>query len=173
MVDITSYDLEKLEPTVLYTLYQQAKEEGPVDAIDDIQLEICERWEAGVETEMARDDGHGLGDDIQVRRRGGEDEPTGEDLDGTADDSHEDERTVPDDATEAVVKFFPQVWQDDYALTGDPERFVVPIEDATDEDGFLFEDDSAESDQLRDHENAPKLARTWAGPFYCAITEVR
>lgn len=80
----------------------------------------------------------------------------------------------PEEPTEAVVRFFPQVWDgSDRALTGAPVSFTVPYEDALNGDGELVEDHSHESDQLRHHENAPELAREWAGPFYVVVDEVR
>lgn len=80
---------------------------------------------------------------------------------------------IPADATEAVVKFYPQVWSNDYAMTGDPFTFTVPIDDALTPDGTLVEDCTHESDRLREHENAPEKARKWQGPFYVVISEVR
>ena len=40
---------DEMDDDELYWAYQQAKEEGPVDAIDDLQREIAERWEAELE----------------------------------------------------------------------------------------------------------------------------
>ena len=79
----------------------------------------------------------------------------------------------PTDATHATVKFYPQVWdRNDRALTGAPFTYTVPIEDATDDNGELLEDDSYSSDQLHRHENAPDEVRNWQGPFYVEIDEV-
>lgn len=80
----------------------------------------------------------------------------------------------PDRPTEAVVKFYPQVWdENDYALTGAPFTFTVPYEDALNDDGELVEDSSHESDLLRNHENAPEVVQKWQGPFYVVVNEVR
>jgi len=63
------------------------------------------------------------------------------------------------------------VWQDDRAVTGETtEQFIVPWEDATDEDGTLLPDESGESDSLRFHENAPDVVREWSGPFYITLS---
>lgn len=40
--------LSDLSDDELYRRYQAAKEQGPVELIDRIQREICERWEADV-----------------------------------------------------------------------------------------------------------------------------
>lgn len=45
MTDTTGY-ASKLTDGELYVEYQQAKREGPVGRIDDLQLEIASRWEA-------------------------------------------------------------------------------------------------------------------------------
>jgi hypothetical protein len=81
-------------------------------------------------------------------------------------------RTVPDDAEGARVKFFPQVWSDNRALTGDPIAFEVPIEDVLDEDGHLLKDNSGATDRLKEHEAAPDRVALWQGPFYVVIDEV-
>jgi len=69
------------------------------------------------------------------------------------------------------VSFHPQVWRDNRALTGDPIEFTVPREDAVNAEGDLYENNSAESDQLRNHENAPEKAQKWQGPFYVTIKD--
>lgn len=69
------------------------------------------------------------------------------------------------------VKFHPQVWRDNYAVTGDPFEFCIPRADATDDDGTLLPDNTAASDRLRDHPNAPKKARKWQGPFYVTVDD--
>lgn len=83
------------------------------------------------------------------------------------------EERPPADATTAEVVFHPQIWHNKRALTSDDlERFEVPIEDATDEKGRLYPDDSQATDSLRDHPNAPERARKWQGPFYVTIKSV-
>jgi hypothetical protein len=72
----------------------------------------------------------------------------------------------------AKVTFYPQAWQNDYAVPVDPEgktEFEVPLEDAIDEDGDILPDDSYESDAFKDHENAPEWIKEWNGPFYITI----
>jgi hypothetical protein len=71
----------------------------------------------------------------------------------------------------ALVTFYPQIWRGDRAITAHEqiEKFTVPLEDALDDDGEMLEDDSYGSDQLRCHDNAPKMAREWDGPFYVTV----
>jgi hypothetical protein len=76
-------------------------------------------------------------------------------------------------ATKALVTFYPQIWADGKAVTGDDtEQFFVPIEDATNEHGNLLEDDTDASDRLRRHSNAPQRAKDWTGPFYVTVEPV-
>lgn len=72
----------------------------------------------------------------------------------------------------ACVTFHPQVNEQERIRTL-PETwsYRVPLEDATDSAGFLLPDDSAESDALRDHENAPPVVQDYDGPFYITIQE--
>jgi hypothetical protein len=86
----------------------------------------------------------------------------------------------PDNPTEAVVQFVPQVWRgptgDQRAVTADKRdqvEFTVPIEDATDENGKLLPTDSYKSDHLRAHENAPGWCSEWDNPFYITIDSTR
>lgn len=77
-------------------------------------------------------------------------------------------------ATEAVVTFHPQIWRDNRAITGDEtETYTLPIEDIVTDDGELPGDNTYESDALAWHEDAPKRAREWQGPFYVSVGEVR
>ena len=76
------------------------------------------------------------------------------------------------DSEQVRVKFHPQVWDNGYALTGDAFEFTVPRDDAIDEDGELLEDATGESDQLRNHPNAPKKATKWQGPFFVTLEEI-
>lgn len=46
----------------LFEAYQHAKSQGPQFKLDEIQLEICERWEREVDS----DDGRRMGDDVYV-----------------------------------------------------------------------------------------------------------
>lgn len=76
-------------------------------------------------------------------------------------------------ATEAVVTFHPQIWKDDYAVTGsDTETYTLPIEDVVMEDGTL-PDDSIATEPLAQHADAPERARNWQGPFFVTVDEVR
>ncbi|ERJ07442.1 hypothetical protein HLRTI_000484 [Halorhabdus tiamatea SARL4B] len=71
------------------------------------------------------------------------------------------------------VHFHPQIWSDGQAVTGDDtETFYVPREDATDDQGALFSDESPESETLCRHENATERAQNWYGPFYVTLSEV-
>ena len=67
-----------------------------------------------------------------------------------------------------TVRFLPQAWVNDYAITVDPvgpATFTVPAGDARDADGDWLEDHSDASDRLRTHEHAPEWIRDWSGPF--------
>jgi len=82
-----------------------------------------------------------------------------------------EDREIEEDE-KAKVTFHPQAWQNDYAVPADPEgetEFIVPLSDATDEDGNLLENDTHESDVLKDHGNAPRWIREWNGPFYIEV----
>lgn len=68
-----------------------------------------------------------------------------------------------------TVRFYPQVWEDDRALTGDPFVFQLPRRDVVNDHGEFPEDNSHESDQLRAHPDAPSEARKWQGPFYVEV----
>jgi len=78
-----------------------------------------------------------------------------------------------EEATHVQVTFHPQIWKGDRPVSGSEIRtFVIPFEAATDEDGTLVENNSHASDQLARHENAPKKASNWAGPFYVTLDEL-
>lgn len=99
--------------------------------------------------------------------------------------NHERDYIWPDDDTataetqqqrgeEAVrVTFHPQQWDEhlgeERAVEADDAStvtFIVPTDQATTEDGQLVDDDSRESDLLREHEEAPSWVNEWSGPFY-------
>jgi hypothetical protein len=66
----------------------------------------------------------------------------------------------------ATAIFHPQAWVNDYAIEVDPEGDTAfEVGDVPDS----VEDDSYESDNLRDHENAPQWVKDWSGPFYIEI----
>ena len=72
------------------------------------------------------------------------------------------------------VRFVPQVWINDYAVTADPqgpETFLIPAEDAKNGRRWL-KDHAYESDSLRTHPNAPAWIKNWPGPFEIEL-EVR
>lgn len=65
------------------------------------------------------------------------------------------------------VCFRPQAWQNDNAISVDPEGpclFSVPRQDT-----IGMRDDSDESDGLKEHCNAPEWIKNWQGPFYFEI----
>jgi hypothetical protein len=77
------------------------------------------------------------------------------------------------EATEAVVTFHPQIWKDDYAVTGtNTETYTLPIKDVVMSDGTL-PDDSVAPEPLARHADAPERARNWQGPFFVTVDEVR
>jgi hypothetical protein len=80
------------------------------------------------------------------------------------------DREPAESATHVLAEFYPQVWGSEGALTGIETRtFIVPIEEAVDEDGRLVDDCCEASDVLCQTENAPKKARLWQGPFFVKI----
>ena len=67
----------------------------------------------------------------------------------------------------ATLRFIPQAWINDYAVTVDlegPDTFQVPSEAV---EGI--ESRTYESDTLRGHKNAPAWVREWQGPFEIII----
>jgi hypothetical protein len=71
-----------------------------------------------------------------------------------------------DRSAQVRVTFVPQRWHDGRLVRAQKrEHFVVPAADATDENGSLYDDGSCKAKQLWAHENAPKQAREWDGPF--------
>lgn len=92
------------------------------------------------------------------------------DSNATATDSEAD----LDSATAVIVTFHPQIWRNDHAVTGtETETYALPIEDVLDENGELPESNTDESDELAWHDDAPKRARQWQGPFYVTVGGVR
>jgi len=66
------------------------------------------------------------------------------------------------------VRFHPQAWVNDYAMSVDPEgetEFEVPNELVSDD----MEDDDYPSDELHLHDNAPQWVKNWSGPFWIEI----
>jgi hypothetical protein len=79
------------------------------------------------------------------------------------------------DSARVVVTFYPQQWEEAYGdsyatASGSPIKFDIPYDDATDDEGNLFEDDSYDSDDLKDHPRAPPEVRDHDGPFYITLT---
>jgi hypothetical protein len=74
------------------------------------------------------------------------------------------------------VRFWPQAWQNDYAIDVDPEgevRFGIGDEEAADarkeidrRGGF-----GVDLDHFINHPNAPEWIRNWHGPFYFDLVE--
>ncbi|SDG23553.1 hypothetical protein [Halorientalis regularis] len=77
----------------------------------------------------------------------------------------------PDALDTAEVGFTPQIPDNGYLYAGDEITFEVPIEDVFDEDG-LIPDCCEASDQLREHENAPRKAKQYPFPFYVTINRL-
>lgn len=82
---------------------------------------------------------------------------------------------VPIDGPHVTCTFHPQAWNNDYAIGVDPgpQTFDVPLEDALGDEDVLPEDNCHESDVLREHPNAPDVAREWSGPFFVTVSEVK
>lgn len=78
-----------------------------------------------------------------------------------------------------AITFHPQAWVDTSAKAHESDRkqlipaeerepvtFTIPWEDGTDPDGAVFEDESYEANQLRDHPAAPDWVNEWEGPYF-------
>jgi len=81
-----------------------------------------------------------------------------------------------------AVTFHPQAWVDTSAKAHesgrkqlvpadgrDPVTFTIPWEDGTDPAGDVFEDESYEANQLRDHAAAPDWVTDWDGPYFVTM----
>lgn len=81
---------------------------------------------------------------------------------------------IPNGVESVEVIFTPQKTHKDryYSIEDKKRRFVVPIEDATDDEGNLLDDDSYDSDVLKEHPNAPREVKEWEGPFYIVLGEL-
>lgn len=66
----------------------------------------------------------------------------------------------------AKAIFHPQAWINDNAYDVDP---LGPTEWEVGDVPEDLEGNSYESDELREHENAPMWAREWSGPFWVEI----
>lgn len=76
------------------------------------------------------------------------------------------------------AKFHPQAWQNDYAISVDPEgetEFDVTAEvlELLEAGREVPDADSYESDDLRNAAKAPKWVRDWSGPFYIEVRDLR
>jgi hypothetical protein len=68
------------------------------------------------------------------------------------------------------LRFHPQAWQNDNAIDADAEGdtdWSIPLSDI--ENGVLCDDDSYETDDLRNHSAAPQWVKDWSGPFWVEI----
>jgi hypothetical protein len=64
------------------------------------------------------------------------------------------------------VRFHPQAWVNDYAIYVDTEG---ETDFSVDWEGVVPNDDTYESDNLRDYPEVPEWMREWSGPFWCEI----
>lgn len=80
------------------------------------------------------------------------------------------------------VTFHPQEWVDSAgrshewgrkqlipADNREPVSFTVPWADGTDPSGHVFENESYEANQLRDHSAAPEWVNEWDGPYFVTM----
>jgi len=70
--------------------------------------------------------------------------------------------------------FYPQAWQNDYAIPVDPDGAVVTWTTTWPDNKPLPADDDYESDHLARRSDAPLWIQNWGGPFYievCPITD--
>lgn len=68
-----------------------------------------------------------------------------------------------------TLTFHPQAWQNDYAVDVDPEgETTLQVES-----GLVagLRSNRHESDELRNHERAPKWWGEWSGPFWIEIDD--
>lgn len=66
----------------------------------------------------------------------------------------------------AFARFHPQAWQGNYAVPVDPEG---PTDWDVGDVPDTIKDNTYESDNLRDHANAPEWVKRWTGPFWIEI----
>lgn len=76
------------------------------------------------------------------------------------------------------ARFHPQAWQNDYAISVDPEGetefdVTAEVEASLGEGREIPDDDSYDSDELRHAANAPKWIREWSGPFYIQVIQIK
>lgn len=80
------------------------------------------------------------------------------------------------------VTFHPQAWVDTSAKPHesgrnqlvpaderDPVTFTIPREDGAHPDGTVFDDESYEANQLRDHAAAPDWVNEWEGRYLVTL----
>ncbi len=81
-----------------------------------------------------------------------------------------------------TVTFHPQKWVDTSARAHesdrkqlipaeerDPVTATIPWKDGTDPDGAIYENESYEANQLRNHEAMPAWVNDWEGPYFVTI----
>lgn len=86
--------------------------------------------------------------------------------------------------TTVEVTFHPQEWTDSPggshewgrkqlvpASDRDIVTYMVPREDATDDDGCIFPDESYEANQLATHADAPDWVKDWDGAYFITLEE--
>ena len=66
--------------------------------------------------------------------------------------------------------FYPQAWQNDYAIPVDPEGPVTWTTNWPDDKPLPPPDDDYESDKLAREPDAPLWIQNWSGPFYVEVT---
>lgn len=68
---------------------------------------------------------------------------------------------------EVEVKFTPQKWVKDNAVrSGEDITFEVPFTDVLDDSGHLIYNHSRETDELKEHPDAPEEVKNHEGPFF-------
>lgn len=75
-----------------------------------------------------------------------------------------------------TARFFPQAWQNDYAIDVDPEGetlFDVTAEILAlgEEKALALKDNREQTDSLQNAMNAPEWIKEWKGPFYIEVSE--
>lgn len=73
------------------------------------------------------------------------------------------------------LKFTPQEWirgRAEPVETEGKRSWLVPVEDAVNDEGVLISPTDFEADELKDHERAPFWVQNWSGPFSIKIIDI-
>jgi len=79
------------------------------------------------------------------------------------------------DGPYAELEFTPQKWirgRAEPVETEGDRSWLVPLEDAVNDEGVLISPTDFEADDLKDHDRAPFWVQNWSGPFSIKIIDI-